>query len=81
MRINKLLIFLFIIVIYSCAKETGCVEITFKEESNGNFYFHWGPLTAALGIDEDGSGQPFSGSVSEQVYNEFEIGDTYCVED
>ena len=79
MHIKKLLIFLFIIVIYSCAKETGCVEITLKEQSNGKFYFYWGPLTA-LGIDEDGSGQPLSGSVSEQVYNQHEIGDTYCVE-
>ena len=80
MRIKKLLIFLFIIVIYSCAKETGCVEITLKEQSNGKFYFYWGPLTA-LGIDEDGSGQPLSGSVTEQVYTQYEIGDTYCVED
>ena len=80
MRVNKLLIFLFIIIIHNCTKETGCVEITFKEQSNGKFYFYWGPLTA-LGIDEDGSGQPLSGSVSEQVYNQYEIGDTYCVED
>ena len=80
MLTKKLLILLFIFVVSSCTRETGFGEITLKEESNGKFYFYWGPLTA-LGIDEDGSGQPLSGSVSEEVYNKFEIWETYCVED
>ena len=62
-----------------CTKETGCVEITLKEQSNGNFYFYWGLFTA-LGLDEDGNSQPLSGSVTEEVYNLYEVGDTYCVE-
>ena len=62
-----------------CTKETGCVEITLKEQSNGNFYFYWGLFTA-LGLDEDGNSQPLSGSVTEEVYNQYEVGDTYCVE-
>ena len=62
-----------------CTKETGCVEITLKEQSNGKFYFYWGRFTA-LGLDEDGNSQPLSGSVTEEVYNLYEVGDTYCVE-
>ncbi len=62
-----------------CTKETGCVEITLKEQSNGKFYFYWGLFTA-LGLDEDGNSQPLSGSVTEEVYNLYEVGDTYCVE-
>ena len=72
--------FLYILLfIGGCTKETGCVEITLKEQSNGKFYFYWGPFTA-LGLDEDGNSQPWSGSVSAEVYNQYEIGDTYCVE-
>ena len=63
----------------SCTKESGCVVITLKEQSNGNFYFYWGRFTA-LGLDEDGNSQPLSGSVTEEVYNQYEVGDTYCVE-
>ena len=76
MRKALLYILLFI---GGCTKETGCVEITLKEQSNRKFYFYWGPFTA-LGIDEDGNSQPLSGSVSAEVYNQYEIGDTYCVE-
>ena len=72
--------FLYILLfIGGCTKETGCVEITLKEQSNGKFYFYWWPITA-LGLDEDGNSQPLSGSVSAEVYNQYEIGDTYCVE-
>ena len=72
--------FLYILLfIGGCTKETGCVEITLKEQSNGKFYFYWGPFTA-LGLDEDGNSQPLSGSVTEEVYNLYEVGDTYCVE-
>ena len=76
MRKPLLYILLFTI---GCTKETGCVEITLKEQSNGKFYFYWGTFTA-LGIDEDGNSQPLSGSVSKEVYNLYEVGDTYCVE-
>lgn len=71
-------LFLTFFFFLTCTKENGCVEITLKNQSNGKYYFYWGPLY--LGVDEDGSGQPLSGSVSEKVYNEFEIGDIYCVE-
>ena len=76
MRKAVLYILLFTI---GCTKETGCVLITLKEQSNGKFYFYWGRFTA-LGLDEDGNSQPLSGSVTEEVYNQYEVGDTYCVE-
>ena len=75
---KKVVLYIFLFIV-GCTKETGCVEITLKEQSNGKFYFYWGPFTA-LGLDEDGDSQPLSGSVTEEVYNQYEIGDTYCVE-
>ncbi|MAC93181.1 MAG: hypothetical protein CMC01_05680, partial [Flavobacteriaceae bacterium] len=41
MKINKLLVFIFIIALNSCTKETDCVEITRKEISGSNFLFFW----------------------------------------
>tara|TARA_Y100001935_G_scaffold168853_1_gene139270 strand:- start:216 stop:446 length:231 start_codon:yes stop_codon:yes gene_type:complete len=76
--LKKVVLYIFLFIV-GCTKETGCVEITLKEQSNGKFYFYWGPFTA-LGLDEDGDSQPLSGSVMEEVYNLYEVGDTYCVE-
>ena len=35
----KKTIFLFLFIAISCSKETGCIEITRKEKSDGNFLF------------------------------------------
>ena len=45
----------------------------------GSFIFI-GDYLQPLGLDEDGNSQPLSGSVTEEVYNLYEVGDTYCVE-
>lgn len=76
---NKLLFFIAIIV-FGCSKETGCVKITLKEETNGKYYFYWGNRNNALDVDEDVPSQPLSGSVSKEVFDAYEIGDEYCVE-
>jgi hypothetical protein len=74
---NKLLFFIAIIVL-GCSKETGCVKITLKEETNGKHYFYWG--NNVLGVDEEGASQPLTGSVSKEDFDAYEIGDQYCVE-
>lgn len=74
---NKLLFFIAIIV-FGCSKESGCVKITLKEETNGKYYFYWG--NNGLGFDEDGASQPLTGSVSKEDFDAYEIGDQYCVE-
>ena len=40
----KKTIFLFLFIAISCSKETGCIEITRKEKSGGNFLFFFGKI-------------------------------------
>jgi len=74
----KKYVLMILLLAFGCAKETGCVKITLKEETNGRYYFYWGNLT--VGIDEDGSGQPLSGSVTKRIYDQYEVGDTFCLD-
>ena len=75
---KKLLIFIFIFTLSNCTKETGCVEITRKEISGSNFLFFW----KIENYDNVGlEAEPIpSGAVSEEIYNQYNIGDIYCVE-
>tara|TARA_B100001063_G_C16349442_1_gene350671 strand:+ start:87 stop:326 length:240 start_codon:yes stop_codon:yes gene_type:complete len=78
MKINKLLVFIFIIALNSCTKETDCVEITRKEISGSNFLFFW----QIENYDNVGlEAEPIpSGAVSEEIYNQYNVGDIYCVD-
>ena len=69
------LIFL-ILVITFCSKETGCVEIKDKGSGGGKYFFYWNEKLTNV----QNQIVIISGSVSEEVYNSFEIGDEYCVE-
>ena len=69
------LIFL-ILVITFCSKETGCVEIKDKGSGGGKYFFYWNEKLTNVRNQI----VIMSGSVSEEVYNSFEIGDEYCVE-
>ena len=72
---KKALIFL-ILVITGCSKETGCVEIKDKGSGGGKYFFYWNEKLTNV----QNQIVIMSGSVSEEVYNSFEIGDEYCVE-
>ena len=75
---KKLLVFIFIIALNNCAKDTECVEITRKEISGSNFLFFW----QVENYDNVGlEAEPIhSGAVSEEIYNQYDIGDIYCVD-
>jgi hypothetical protein len=72
---KKSLLFL-ILVIACCSKETGCVEIKDKGSGGGKYFFYWNEKLTNV----QNQIVIMSGSVSEEVYNSFEIGDEYCVE-
>ena len=72
---KKALIFL-ILVITCCSKETECVEIKDKGSGGGKYFFYWNEKLTNVRNQI----VIMSGSVTEEVYNSFEIGDEYCVE-
>ena len=43
---------------------------------NGTFYFEWDKTTPGNTDRQIGTG-----SVSEKIYNQYEIGDVYCIEE
>ena len=50
-----------------------------KAEGGGNFYFYWqDELINQTNIDDNGD-LP-SGSVTEEDYNSFAVGETYCID-
>ena len=75
--IRYLSFFLFSIFLISCLKETDCIIIQDKYGGNGNFYFEWD--RNGIGA-ENGQSNFRTGSVSEEEFNQYEIGDTYCVD-
>ena len=44
---------------------------------NGNFYFEW---DRSNGLNSSNF-QLGTGAVSEEIYNQYDIGDTYCIEE
>jgi len=76
---KKSLLIILSFLCFFCTKEKGCVEITLKEISNGKYYFYWGQREI-FGIDDDGTNVPLSGSVTEEIFNQYKIGDIFCVD-
>ena len=74
----KRLIYLFLFLASSCSKETGCVEITRKEKSGSNFLFFWQNQNYSNNNVPNKYGAIPSGAVTEEVYNQHQVGDTYC---
>ena len=61
---------------FNCEKEIECITIQDKYGGNGTFYFEWDRTTQGNNERQIGTG-----SVSEKIYNEYEIGDVYCIEE
>ena len=64
----------------SCTKETGCVEITRKEKTGDNFLFFWNEQNHRNNTVLDEYSAIPSVAVTEEIYNQYKIGDTYCVD-
>ena len=72
----KNLFILIIAIIISCApKQKECIEISIKYDDNGSYYFEW--------INRFGNNKIITnvGMVSEGVFNQYKIGDIYCIDE
>ena len=79
---KKLLLILSFICFCSCAIDD-CVLITRKENTGANFLFFFqngnGGITSNQTVLDEYGAIP-SGSVTEEVYYQYEVGDTYCID-
>ena len=79
---KKLLLILSFICFCSCAIDD-CVLITRKENTGVNFLFFFfivnGGITSNQTVLYEYGAIP-SGSVTEAVYSQYEVGDTYCID-
>jgi|TARA_B110000483_G_scaffold157487_1_gene186895 hypothetical protein len=71
----KNLLYITLIVFYSCANnEIECIDISNKYGDNGSYYFEW--------IRGFGENQKKAvGIVDKDTFKQYEIGDTYCVDE
>ncbi len=76
MRFSFLFSIVLVFSFLSCEKETECITIQDKYGGNGAFYFQWDRTTRGNTNMQIGTG-----SVSEKIYNQYEIGDVYCIEE
>ena len=65
-----------ILSVFGCEKEIECIIIQDKYGGNNTYYFQWertikGNTNMLIG----------TGSVSEEIYNQYEVGDVYCIEE
>ena len=79
---RKPLLILSLICLIGCAVDD-CVIITRKEKIGDNFLFFFqngngGITTNQTVLDEYGAIP--SGAVTEEVFNLYEVGDTYCID-
>jgi len=73
---KKVGLLLITIIYFNCEKEIECITIQDKYGGNGTFYFEWDKTTPGNTDRQIGTG-----SVSERIYNQYEIGDVYCIEE
>ena len=75
--LNFTLFLILFCLLISCTDQTECIVIFDKYEGNGNFYFEW---DRSNGLNSSNF-QLGTGAVSEEIYNQYDIGDTYCIEE
>jgi hypothetical protein len=79
---KKLNLIVFVIFLSSCTVDD-CVVITRKEKTKVNFLFFFEDSRNSFVNNEtvvDEYGAIPSGAVTEEVYNQHEVGDTYCLD-
>lgn len=80
---TRFILFLIFLLSFSCTKQEECVTIRNKEEIKGDYYFYFRPNyfpnSQANNIGGGGlSRDHASGKVSQEVYDQYAIGDEYC---
>ena len=65
-----------ILSFFGCEKEIECIIIQDKYGGNNTYYFQWERTTKGNTNMQIGTG-----SVSEEIYNQYEVGDVYCIEE
>lgn len=75
----KYLFTLLVSVLLLGCRKPDCFEIYRKYGGDGNYYFEWNDFRVGSG-NQDSMAQNPTTLVSEQVYNQYDIGDTYCLE-
>tara|TARA_B100000925_G_C21901719_1_gene427392 strand:- start:402 stop:641 length:240 start_codon:yes stop_codon:yes gene_type:complete len=78
----KKLLFISLIVFFSCSKNKKCGEIVQKYIQNDKYYFAMIAINSSNNSNNTtGGGDVFGDAeVSIEIYNSFEIGDEYCIE-
>ncbi|MDA8643684.1 hypothetical protein N9L50_00125 [Flavobacteriaceae bacterium] len=76
---KKLLLIILLFCFYSCAVDD-CVVITRKEKTGINFLFFFDEGINGNDDTVDEYGTIPSGAVTEEVFNQYEVGDTYCID-
>ncbi|MGB1114238.1 MAG: hypothetical protein ACPG14_05525 [Flavobacteriaceae bacterium] len=80
---KKLLLILSLICFISCTVDD-CVVITRKENIGDTFLFFFeddrNPFSVTNQTVVDEYGAIPSGAVTEEVFNQYEVGDTYCID-
>ena len=82
---KKLFLIIFLVSYWGCSVDD-CVVITRKEKTGTNFLFffddrndRFSPVNMDQPIVDEYGAIP-SGAVTEEVYGQYQIGDTYCLE-
>ena len=76
---KKLLLIILLFCFYSCAVDD-CVVITRKEKTGINFLFFFDEGINGNDDTVDEYGTIPSGAVTEEVFNQYVVGDTYCID-
>lgn len=79
---KKLLLIVFLVSLSSCTVDD-CVVITRKEKTGVNFLFFFEDDRNLITNNDnivDRYGAIPSGAVTEEVFNQYKVGDTYCLD-
>ena len=79
----RVILFLFFLISVCCSKQEECVIIRNKEEMKGDYYFYFRPNyfpnSQLNDIGGNGLTTDFApGKVSQEIYDQYEVGDEYC---
>lgn len=75
----KFYLLLISVLLFSCNKTDDCLNIRYKYTGNGQFYFELNDSGIFSGNTSDEDPNP-TALVSEEDYNQYQIGDKYCRE-